>query len=36
VKIKDAMIHGDPVCVELMHQQLANACAAAKAALREL
>jgi DNA-binding GntR family transcriptional regulator len=36
VKIKDAMIQGDPSCVELMHEQLANACAAAKAALREL
>jgi DNA-binding GntR family transcriptional regulator len=30
VKIKDALIRGDLACVELMREQLANACKAAK------
>lgn len=34
VRIKDAIVAGDPACVSLMHQQLAAACEAAKDVLR--
>lgn len=34
VRIKDALVAGDPNCVELMREQLANACRAAKDALK--
>jgi hypothetical protein len=32
-RIRDALVRGDLACVALMHEQLANACQAAKDAL---